>query len=422
MKEQDERLYLESVSKSEELKELMRGIEEILPKEAMIQKLIKSKSSKTPLIIKAGFDPTASDLHLGHTVLLQKLKTFQDYGHHVVFLIGDYTARIGDPTGRSEMRPILSIEEILHNAKTYEDQIKKILDLSKTKIVFNSSWLSTMNLADLIQLTSKTTVAQMLAREDFSKRYEQGTSISLVEFLYPLIQAFDSVQLCADVELGGTDQKFNLLMGREIQVAYKQSPQVIMTLPLLVGTDGVQKMSKSYQNYISIQDVPLDIFGKIMSISDDTMWLYYKMLTDMPISDLEHLKKKVTIGETHPKGVKIDLAKFIIRRFHPDILENTVEQEWLKIHRPDNRGIPEDIDEIKICLKDLQNETLGILDMLRLAGLASSNSEARRLISAGSVTQILPKEMKIEETTLLFDCGTFIFRVGKRRFCKIIVN
>ncbi|HNA80393.1 MAG TPA: tyrosine--tRNA ligase, partial [Turneriella sp.] len=286
-------------------------MEEVLPVHEFRKKLLDAHNKKIPLRVKAGFDPTAPDLHLGHTVLIQKLRQFQKFGHHVLFLIGDYTAMIGDPTGKSETRKVLSRAEVEVNAKTYKEQVFKILDPQKTEIVFNSKWLNDLKLEDMLHLTGKYTVARMLERDDFSKRYAAGQPISLVEFMYPLMQGYDSVALKSDIELGGTDQKFNLLVGRDLQAAYGQAQQCVMMTPLLVGLDGVKKMSKSLGNYIGIQEPPADIYGKLMSISDELMLLYYNLLSDKSVADLERLKQDLGSGSLHPKQAKADLAREI---------------------------------------------------------------------------------------------------------------
>lgn len=401
--------------------EISRGCEEILPLNQFRKKLLDSYNTKIPLKIKAGFDPTAPDLHLGHTVLLQKLKTFQDLGHTVFFLIGDYTAMIGDPTGKSETRKPLLPEEILKNAETYKTQVFKILDPQKTKIVFNSEWLEKMELKSLISLTAKYTVARMLERDDFSKRYEGGQPISIVEFLYPLLQGYDSVAMTSDVELGGTDQKFNLLVGRDLQIQYGQPAQCILTLPLLVGLDGEKKMSKSLGNYIGIQEAPIDVFGKVMSISDTLMWNYYELLSALSLPEIRDLKEQVNSGAVHPKDAKKRLAMEITERFSSrEIMEDAVRQ-WEKIHSVENRGLPDDIPVWSPAQEDLADGKIGIINALRLSGMAPSNSEARRLVSSGGVHKSIEGTdfVTISDEKLQLEKGKHLFRVGKRKFVII---
>jgi len=401
--------------------EISRGCEEILPLNQFRAKLLESYNTKIPLKIKAGFDPTAPDLHLGHTVLLQKLKVFQELGHTVNFLIGDYTGMIGDPTGKSETRKPLSAEEILKNAQTYKEQVFKILDPEKTKVVFNSAWLEKMELKSLISLTAKFTVARMLERDDFSKRYQSGQPISIVEFLYPLLQGYDSVAMQADVELGGTDQKFNLLVGRDLQTQYNQPAQCIITLPLLVGLDGEKKMSKSLGNYIGIQDQPIDVFGKLMSISDTLMWNYYDLLSSLSILDIQSIKDRVAGGSLHPKEAKKNLAMEITERFSTkEVMEEAVRQ-WEKIHSVENRGIPDDIETWKPDPGDLNDGKISILNALRLSGMTASNGEAKRLIlSSGVHKQVDENNFEtIKDDKILLGSGKHLFRLGKRKFIII---
>ena len=401
--------------------EISRGCEEILPLNQFRKKLLESYNTKIPLKIKAGFDPTAPDLHLGHTVLLQKLKTFQDLGHTVFFLIGDYTAMIGDPTGKSETRKPLSPEEILKNAETYKTQVFKILDPKKTKIVFNSEWLSKMELKGLIALTAKYTVARMLERDDFSKRYEGGQPISIVEFLYPLLQGYDSVAMTADVELGGTDQKFNLLVGRDLQVQYGQPAQSILTLPLLVGLDGEKKMSKSLGNYIGIQEPPIDVFGKLMSISDILMWSYYELLSSLNLTEIKKLKEQVASGSFHPKDAKKQLAMEITERFsNRETMQDAVKQ-WETVHSVENRGLPDDIPVWRPEAADLADGKISLINALRLSGMAPSNSEARRLISSGGVHNLIDVSNfeTVADEKIMLENGRHLFRVGKRKFVII---
>ena len=395
--------------------ELTRGIEEVLPVHEFRKKLLDAHNKKIPLRVKAGFDPTAPDLHLGHTVLIQKLRQFQKFGHHVLFLIGDYTAMIGDPTGKSETRKVLSREEVEANAKTYKEQVFKILDPAKTEIVFNSVWLNPLKLEDMLQLTGKYTVARMLERDDFSKRYAAGQPISLVEFMYPLMQGYDSVALKSDIELGGTDQKFNLLVGRDLQASYGQAQQqCVMMTPLLVGLDGVKKMSKSLGNYIGIQEPPGDIYGKLMSISDELMLEYYNLLSDKSVADLQKLKDNIKNGSLHPKQAKADLAREITARFTSEAIAGAAAEEWNKVHNPKERGLPQDIPEFRYT-KGAQ-----LVNVVKEAGLAPSNSEARRMIDAKSIYRI-----DGENETVLTDFKMpvnedFILRAGKRKFVKLV--
>ncbi len=393
---------------------LKRGTEEIIPEETFIEKLKESEAKNSPLTIKAGFDPTAPDIHLGHTVLLRKMKHFQDMGHRVVFLIGDFTGMIGDPSGKSETRKRLTKEEVLENAETYKKQVFKILDPGKTIVDFNSRWCSGMYFSDVLELTSHYNVARMLERDDFSNRFKSGKPISILEFMYPLVQGYDSVALKADVELGGTDQKFNLLVGRDLQREYDQRPQTIITLPLLVGLDGVQKMSKSLNNYIGINEAPKEIFGKVMSISDELMFKYYELVTDIPFSEIEEMKNGIASGSHHPRDVKVNLAKDICRQFYD---ENTAEKALEEFNRIFvKKDIPQEMPEFVIPEAEMTDGKIWIVKLLTLAGLASSNGEARRLIKGGGVSldgekiddpdnEIIPKEA--------------VLKVGKRRFVKI---
>ncbi len=404
--------------------ELKRGCEEIIPEQELLNKIQRSLNNSVPLKVKAGFDPTAPDLHLGHTVLLQKLRQFQKFGHEVYFLIGDYTGMIGDPTGKSETRKRLSREEVLRNAETYKEQVFKVLDKDKTKVVFNSAWLSPLNLKDVIELTAKYTVARMIERDDFSKRYQSGQPISLVEFIYPLLQGYDSVALRADVELGGTDQKFNLLVGRDLQVAYGQKGQSVITMPLLVGLDGEKKMSKSLGNYIGIQEPAIEIYGKMMSISDDLMWEYYRLLSDLTTGDIAALRAKTENGSFHPKEAKAQLATEIVARFHSIEAAAEARAGWERIHSPDKRGLPDDMPEITAPADQLQNGCLPLLSALRLCGFAASNGEARRLIEGGGVHLITQdgNEENLKDVKFLLNRGRHILRVGKRRFAAIVID
>ena len=407
------------------LKEIEFGTVEILPKDDLQKKINKSKQNNKPLIIKAGFDPTAPNLHLGHTVLIQKLKLFQELGHEVHFLIGDYTAMVGDPSGKSETRPFLTKEQVEENSKTYQEQVFKVLDINKTTITYNSKWLSQINLKDLLHLTANYTVAQLLERDDFSKRYKSGQPISLVEFLYPLLQGYDSVAMNADIELGGTDQKFNLLVGRALQVAYQKEPQVIITLPLLVGLDGSKKMSKSLHNYVGITEPPMDIFGKILSISDQLMWEYYTLLSDLSSREIQNLKQDIELGEKHPKNVKAQLARELVERFYTKEIAEQIEKEWEQIHNPKQRGIPKDTPIFQIPEKNLIEDKIGVLDALLFSKSVSSKSEAKRLIQSRGIYLI---EKATSQESVLEDLNfklnkkeSYLFRIGKRRFIQIDV-
>ncbi len=391
----------------EQLAELTRGTEEVLPENGLAEKLKKNR----PLIIKAGFDPTAPDLHIGHTVLINKMRQFQEFGHDVVFLIGDFTGMIGDPSGKNATRPPLSTEQIKDNAKTYEAQIFKILDPERTRVEFNSTWMGPMDAAGLIRLASRHTVARMLERDDFNKRYSAGQPIAIHEFLYPLVQGYDSVALKADVELGGTDQKFNLLVGRQLQQDYKQEPQIVLTMPLLEGLDGVQKMSKSLGNYIGITDDAGEMFGKIMSISDDLMWRYFELLSFRPLSDINGLKLAADEGR-NPRDIKFELAQEIVARFHS---EKDAEQQKVEfISRFQKGAMPQEIEDISL---QSAAEGMGIAHLLKNANLVTSTSEAFRMIKQGAVR--IDGE-RIDDRDCVVKCGsTHVFQVGKRKFARV---
>ncbi|PCI18809.1 MAG: tyrosine--tRNA ligase [Piscirickettsiaceae bacterium] len=399
-----------SESIKNEHEQLKRGVDEVLV-EAEFDTLIASGKK---LRIKAGFDPTAPDLHLGHTVLINKLKQFQDAGHHVLFLIGDFTGMIGDPTGKSTTRPPLTKEDVIKNAKSYQSQIFKILDPDKTEIVFNSTWMSAFNASDLIQLAAKHTVARMLERDDFNKRYSNGKPIAIHEFLYPLIQGYDSVALKADVELGGTDQKFNLLVGRQLQEQYGQKPQVVITMPILEGLDGVQKMSKSLGNYIGINEAPNEMFGKIMSISDELMWRYFELLSFTELKVIDAWRRQCEAGEENPKNIKIKLALEIVERFNDKAVAEKAHIEFDS--RFKHGQVPEDVKSIEI--KD--TESLPIANVLKAAGLTVSTSESYRMIKQGAVKI---NGEKITDKQLVLDKGIeYLAQVGKRKFAKITMT
>ena len=391
----------------EQLALIKRGADEILVEQELVDKLKQGR----PLRVKAGFDPTAPDLHLGHTVLINKLRQFQELGHEVLFLIGDFTGMIGDPTGKSATRPPLTEDEVQQNAKTYQEQIFKILDKDKTKVMFNSEWMSKMSSADMIKLAASSTVARMLERDDFSKRYKSGQSIAIHEFLYPLIQGYDSVAMQADVELGGTDQKFNLLMGRQLQEQAGQKPQVVLTMPILEGLDGVQKMSKSLNNYIGINDAPKDMFGKIMSISDDLMWRYFELLSFRPMDEIEAFKQDIANGK-NPRDVKFLLAEEIIERFHSK--EEAVAAREGFIAQFAKNKIPDDIPELSFTTDD---EGYPIANLLKDAGLCASTSEAMRMIQQGAVK--IDGEKVTDKSTRIQSGTEGVFQVGKRKFAKI---
>nr|WP_231890950.1 tyrosine--tRNA ligase [Methylomonas koyamae] len=389
--------------------QLRYGAEEILLESDFVKKLEENR----PLTIKAGFDPTAPDLHLGHTVLINKLKQFQDAGHNVQFLIGDFTAMIGDPTGKNVTRKPLSREEVLENAKTYQAQVFKILDPEKTEVKFNSAWMGAMTSAELIQLAAKHTVARMLERDDFSKRYKSGQPIAIHEFLYPLIQGYDSVVMKADVELGGTDQKFNLLVGRQLQEIYGQKPQIVLTMPILEGLDGVQKMSKSLNNYIGIADVPDDMFGKIMSISDELMWRYFKLLSFRPMLEIERWRQACQNGD-NPRNYKVALAQEIVERFHGAAAATAALESFEA--RFQRGAIPEDLDEIQL---EAGAEGMPIANLLKNAGLVASTSEALRLIKQGAVK--IDGE-KLEDSKRVIAASTHIYQVGKRKVARVTIS
>jgi tyrosyl-tRNA synthetase len=395
------------ISVKESLAIIKRGAQEILVERELIEKLETGR----PLRIKAGFDPTAPDLHLGHTVLLNKLKQFQDLGHEILFLIGDFTGMIGDPTGKNVTRKPLTTEQVEENAKSYQEQVFKILDPEKTTVVFNSHWMNKLSSADMIRLASNHTVARMLERDDFDKRYKTGQPIAIHEFLYPLIQGYDSVELNADVELGGTDQKFNLLMGRELQKAYGKAQQSILTMPILEGLDGVQKMSKSLGNYIGINDSPKDIFGKLMSISDDLMWRYIELLSFKSIEDIQQWRDEVTAGR-NPIEIKKDFAQEIVARFH--CIEDGQQARDGFDNQFKKGEVPDDIEEITI---DVGDEGMAIANLLKDAGLTVSTSEALRMIKQGAVK--IDGE-KVQDKSLVISRGLkAIFQVGKRKFARI---
>jgi tyrosyl-tRNA synthetase len=393
-----------------QLEIIQRGADEILVEKELVAKLKEGR----PLRIKAGFDPTAPDLHLGHTVLINKLRQFQDLGHEVLFLIGDFTGMIGDPTGKSATRPPLTQEDVEQNAKSYQQQIFKILDEDKTHVMFNSHWMGYMTSVDMIKLAASSTVARMLERDDFSKRYKGGQSIAIHEFLYPLIQGYDSVAMKADVELGGTDQKFNLLMGRQLQEQHGQKPQCVLTMPILEGLDGVQKMSKSLNNYIGIADEPKDMFGKIMSISDDLMWRYFELLSFRPMSEIETFRQEMEAGK-NPRDIKFLLAEEIIARFHSEA-DATAAREGFIAQFAKNK-IPDDIPELSF---DAPEEGYPIANLLKDAGLCGSTSDAMRMIQQGAAK--IDGEKIADKTVRVMKGTEGVFQVGKRKFAKISMS
>lgn len=400
------------VSIEKQLELIERGTVDCISREELIQKLKKSQETGVPLKVKAGFDPTAPDLHLGHTVLLQKLKHFQDLGHDIYFLIGDFTGMIGDPTGKSDTRKALTVEQVAENAESYKNQVFKILDPEKTRVVFNSTWLGKLTSYDMIKLASQLTVARMLERDDFKKRFDSGKPISIHEFLYPLIQGYDSVAMEADVELGGTDQLFNLLMGRDLQRSRGQEPQIVLTMPLLEGLDGVNKMSKSLGNYIGITESADNIYGKVLSVSDDLMFRYYELLSDLETSAIEELAGKVKEGSLHPKEVKKQLARELTARFHSSDAALVAEENFEKVFK--KGGIPDKIEEFSCSASG----PVWLPQLLVDAALVKSTSEGRRMIKQNAVSIDGEKTTDINGT--VEPKGKVLLKVGKRRFCRVV--
>ena len=395
----------------EQLPEIERGAHEVLLADELRARLALGR----PLRIKAGFDPTAPDLHLGHTVLINKLRQFQALGHEIIFLIGDFTGLIGDPSGRNATRPPLSRDDVLLNAETYKEQIFSILDAARTRVVFNSEWMGPMQAADLVRLAARSTVARMLERDDFSKRYAANQPIAIHEFLYPLVQGYDSVALEADVELGGTDQKFNLLMGRQLQQAYGQPPQVVITMPLLEGLDGVNKMSKSLGNYVGITDVPDDMYGKVMSISDELMWRYFELLSFRPITEIAGLRLAVVDGR-NPRDIKFELAGELVARFHGPAAARKAHEAFVERFR--HKEIPENLAELSLACGE--SGKLGIAHVLMQAGLVASTSEAFRLIGQGAVR--LDGERVADRGLTLATGSRHVLQVGKRRVARVALD
>lgn len=408
-------MNLQSATPQEQLQILKKGVAELINDVEMTKKLERSYKTNKPLFIKFGADPSRPDLHIGHTVVINKLKAFQDLGHEIHFLIGDFTAMIGDPTGRNQTRPLLTPEEIKVNSATYAAQVFKILDPEKTKIVYNSTWLNQLTPMDFIRLTAKYTVARMLERDDFTNRYRSGVPILIHEFLYPLTQGYDSVALKSDVELGGTDQKFNLLVGRDLQQSWGQEPQCVLTMPILEGLDGVNKMSKSLDNYIAVVDSPKDMFGKTMRVSDDLMYRYYELLTDMTVAEIEKLKSDVGAGQKHPRTVKVNLAKMLIERFHSRAAAENAEVEFNRIFV--DKGLPDQMDEFA-----LSPQEIGICVLMVRAGTVTSNGEASRLIAGGGV-QIDGEKVADPKIKMNLVAGQqFVLKVGKKKFVKVSVQ
>ncbi len=402
------------IAVEEQLELIERGVVDCISREELKNKLARSAETGKPLKIKAGFDPTAPDLHVGHTVLLQKMKHFQDLGHEVYFLIGDFTGFIGDPTGKSETRKPLTREDIAKNAETYKEQVFKILDPEKTKIAFNSEWLGKIDSFDMIRLASELTVARMLERDDFKKRFEGGRPISIHEFLYPLIQGYDSVAMEADVELGGTDQLFNLLVGRDLQRSRGQEPQIVLTMPLLEGLDGINKMSKSLGNYIGITDPANDIYGKTMSVTDELMFRYYELLSDLTSYEIEKLKQGLEQGTLHPKEIKQKLARELTARFHSEEEAVQAQQNFDNVFA--KHDLPDDLPEFKLS----SDEPVWLPKLMVDSGMVSSTSDGRRMIKQNAVS--IDGE-KVGDTNFAVEpAGDLILKVGKRRFCKVVFD
>jgi tyrosyl-tRNA synthetase len=394
---------------------LRQGAVDLVSEEELAAKLERSRADDRPLVVKVGFDPSAPDIHLGHTVVMRKMKEFQDLGHEVVFVVGDFTGMIGDPSGKSKTRPQLTPDQIRANAETYEKQAFRILDPEHSRTAFNSTWLNELGSAGMIRLAAKYTVARMMERDDFRKRYEAQQPISLHEFIYPLAQAYDSVALKADVEMGGTDQLFNLLVGRDIMREYGLEPQVVLTMPLLVGTDGVDKMSKSLDNYIAIEDPADQMYGKVMSVSDETMWAYYELCTQLGADAVAGIRRDVDSGELHPKAAKQQLARAIVADFHDAAAAQAAEAEFEKIFAA--RGLPSEMPEHTIE----RDEPMWIVELVRACGFAASNGEARRLVQQGAVS-LDGERVNEPEATVAADGASRVLKVGKRRFARVTVG
>jgi tyrosyl-tRNA synthetase len=400
-----------------QLEIIKRGAVEIVPENELVDKLKRSIESGSPLTIKLGLDPTAPDIHLGHTVVLQKLRQFQELGHQVILILGDFTARIGDPTGKSETRKQLTEEQVLANARTYEKQIFKILDPGRTRVVFNSQWLSPLTFAQVIELSAKYTVARMLERDDFDKRFKECLPISIHEFFYPLMQGYDSVALKADVELGGTDQKFNLLMGRTLQKEYGQEPQVALMMPILEGLDGVNKMSKSLGNYIGIDESPREMYGKTMSLPDELMIRYFELVTAVPLEEIRVLKSGLESGEIHPRDVKMRLAREIVSQYHGHEAATAAEEEFKRIFQ--QKDLPDEIPDFNLSGEMLENGVIWLPKLIVLSKMAGSTSEARRLIQQGGVK--VDGERIEDPNCNISPVSNMIIQVGKRKFTRILL-
>jgi len=402
----------------EELKIIKRGTEEIISEEELIKKIEKSRKEKTPLRVKQGFDPNAPDIHLGHTVGLRKMRQFQDLGHDIYFLIGDFTGMIGDPSGKSVTRKQLTEEEVKRNAETYKKQVFKILNPERTKVVFNSHWLKKLSFSEVLKVCSKYTVARMLERDDFSNRYKGGKPIGIHEFMYPLMQGYDSVAMQADIELGGTDQKFNLLVGRDIQREYNQEPQVIITLPLLEGTDGLEKMSKSLNNYIGIDESPQEIYGKAMSVPDNLMIRYFELVTDVSLDEINRIKIGLGSNNLHPRDVKKRLAREITKLYHGQRAATIAEEEFEKVFK--NKLYPEEMKELILRKDNLKEGNIWLIKLIALSGVVSSNSEARRLVEQGGV-RINGEKVNDSNLDLTVEEG-MILKIGKLNFIRLIIK
>jgi len=399
-----------------QLEIIKRGTTEILLEKELLEKLTKSQKENRPLKIKAGFDPTAPDIHIGHTVLIEKLRQFQELGHEVIFLIGDFTGMIGDPTGKSETRKPLTRDDVLANAETYKEQVFKILDPAKTRIVFNSAWLESMSVTELIKLQAKLTVARMLEREDFKQRFQSQSAIGIHEFIYPLLQGYDSVALEADVELGGTDQRFNLLMGRELQKEYGQPQQIVVMMPLLEGLDGVKKMSKSLNNYVGISESPKEQYGKLLSITDELMIKYYELLSHISIDELNSLKAGLKDGSIHPKKAKEAFAMEIVERYWGKDAAQQAKDEFDKVFR--EGGVPDDIPEFETWCADNEN-AVWLPHIMKTAALASGTGEAMRLIKQGGVSV---DGVRIDDPNHKLGIGEFLIKAGKRKFARVRIS
>ncbi|HER25387.1 MAG TPA: tyrosine--tRNA ligase [Candidatus Atribacteria bacterium] len=402
----------------DELKIIKRGTEEIISENELIKKIEKSRKEKRPLRIKQGFDPNAPDIHLGHTVGLRKMRQFQDLGHDVYFLIGDFTGMIGDPSGKSATRKQLTEEEVKKNAETYKKQVFKILNPEKTKVVFNSHWLGKLSFSEVLKVCSKYTVARMLERDDFSNRYKEGKPIGIHEFMYPLMQGYDSVAMQADIELGGTDQKFNLLVGRDIQREFNQEPQIIITLPLLEGTDGVEKMSKSLNNYIGIDETPQEMYGKVMSVPDNLMIRYFELVTDVSLDEIDKIKKALENNNRHPRDVKKVLAREIVKLYHGQSSAIMAEEEFEKVFK--DKLYPEDIKTLTLKKNNLKEGKIWIIKLIVLSGVVNSKSEARRLIEQGGV-KINGQKINDPHLDLIIEEG-MILKIGRLNFIKLLIK